>query len=167
MLVMKPLKTLTLPFQHRITCKPLAPEKLLVICIVEFFNYAVTPGFTKRNKNGLNAKVKAKANNQTWRPGVAVTSSKTEFIVELKKVRQPDRFPASEQTAGNLSIVFGSLWFNVNLMAIKIHHIERVKFAITFYISRANKIGLMNIVNRKRFFKIRVLNAFGNIRSFF
>ncbi len=109
MLVMKSLKILTLSFQHRITFKPLSAEKLLVISIVKLFNYAVTPGFTRWNKNRLNTKVKAKPNNQTRRSGVAVTSSKTEFIVELKEVRQSDCFPASEQAAGNLSIVFGSL----------------------------------------------------------
>ncbi|BBO77467.1 hypothetical protein DSCW_48840 [Desulfosarcina widdelii] len=48
-----------------------------------------------------------------------------------------------------------------------IHHIERIKFAVTFYVSWADKIGLMNVVNAKRLSKIRVLNAFGNVRAFF
>ena len=52
-------------------------------------------------------------------------------------------------------------------MAQKIHYIERVESAILFYISRAHKIGLVNIIEVKRFIEIRVLNALGNVRSFF
>ena len=52
-------------------------------------------------------------------------------------------------------------------MAEQIHHIERVKFAVSFYVSRANKIGLVNVVKVKWFSEIRVLNTLWDIRSFF
>lgn len=52
-------------------------------------------------------------------------------------------------------------------MTEQVHHIERIKSAVTFYISGANKVGLMNIVNVQWFSEIWVLNALGNIRSFF
>ena len=48
-------------------------------------------------------------------------------------------------------------------MAQQIHYIERIKFAIAFDISRANKIGLVNVVKIKRLSEIRVLNALWNI----
>ena len=98
---------------------------------------------------------------------MTVTPPKAEFIVKLKKVRQPDRFPAPEQAAGQLLIVLGSLGFNVDLMAQQVHHIERIKLAVAFNISGANQIGLVNIVNAERLSEIWVLNAFRNIRSFF
>ena len=52
-------------------------------------------------------------------------------------------------------------------MAEQIHHIERVKFAIAFYVPGADKIGLVNVVKIKRISEIRVLNAFGRVSSFF
>jgi hypothetical protein len=141
--------------------------KLFIVRIVKSFNGSITPGLTDRDKDRLYAKIKAEPNDQTGRPWVAVTSSKAEFIVKLKEVWQPDRFPASQKAGGDLTIFFGSLRFNVNLMAQKIHHIERIKSTISFYISRAYKIGLVNIVKVKRLSKIRVLNTLWDIRSFF
>lgn len=52
-------------------------------------------------------------------------------------------------------------------MAEQIHHIERVKFAIAFYVPGTDEIGLVNVVKIKRIREIRVLNAFGRISSFF
>ena len=52
-------------------------------------------------------------------------------------------------------------------MAKQVHHIERVKFTIALDISRANKIGLVNIVKVKGLSEIWVLNALWNIRGFF
>jgi len=52
-------------------------------------------------------------------------------------------------------------------MAEQIDHIERIKLAITFYVSWTDKIGLVNIVVVEWFFTIRIFNTFGNVRSFF
>lgn len=52
-------------------------------------------------------------------------------------------------------------------MGEQIYHVERVKLAVPFYIAWANKVGLVDVVNLKWLFKIRVLNAFGNVRVFF
>ena len=52
-------------------------------------------------------------------------------------------------------------------MAKYIHHIEGIKFAITFDVSWPNEISLMNIVDLNSFSEIRILNAFGNVGSFF
>jgi hypothetical protein len=40
---------------------------------------------------------------------MAITSAKAEFIVELKKIRQPDCFPASQKTGSDLMVLFASL----------------------------------------------------------
>ena len=52
-------------------------------------------------------------------------------------------------------------------MAEQIHHVERIEFAISFNVAWADEIGLVDVVNVKGFGKIRVLNALGNIGSFF
>ena len=52
-------------------------------------------------------------------------------------------------------------------MAEQIDHIERVKLAVSFYVTGADKVCLVNIVNIKCFGEIRILDAFGSVRSFF
>jgi hypothetical protein len=52
-------------------------------------------------------------------------------------------------------------------MAEQIHHVKGVKFAIALYVPWADKVGLVDVVDAKRFGEIRVLNALGNVRSFF
>jgi hypothetical protein len=52
-------------------------------------------------------------------------------------------------------------------MAVKIHHVKRVKFTISFNIPGANEIPLVNVIGTQRFGKIRILNPFGDIRAFF
>ena len=98
---------------------------------------------------------------------MSVTAAKAQLIVKLQKIRHPHCLPGSHETGSDLSILFGSLRFNVNLVAEHIHHVEGVKFAIAFYVPWADKIGLVDVVDVKRFGEIRVLDAFGDIRSFF
>jgi len=52
-------------------------------------------------------------------------------------------------------------------MAKQIHQVERIEFTISFYVPWADEIGLVDVVDVKRFSEIRVLNALGNVRSFF
>jgi hypothetical protein len=52
-------------------------------------------------------------------------------------------------------------------VAEQIHHVERVESAIAFYVPWADKIGLVDVVDVKGFGEIRILNALGNVRSFF
>lgn len=89
----------------------------MVIGVVKAFNDAITPGFSNRNKNGLNAIEKAYSYDQTKGSRIAVTSTETQLIVELQEVRHSNSLPASHQTGSDLPVVFGSLRFNVNPMA--------------------------------------------------
>ena len=52
-------------------------------------------------------------------------------------------------------------------MAKEIDHIERVKSAIVFDVSRPQKVRLMDVVEGQRLCEIGVLNPFGRIDSFF
>lgn len=69
---------------------------------------------------------------------MSVASTKRQFIVELKKVWHPNILPASHQAGSDLTVIFGSLRFNVNPMAEYIHYIECVELAIAFYVTRAD-----------------------------
>ena len=48
-----------------------------------------------------------------------------------------------------------------------VDYVKRVKSAITFYVSWTDKVGLVNVVKIQCLGEIGVLNAFGNICSFF
>lgn len=52
-------------------------------------------------------------------------------------------------------------------MTVKIHHIERIEFAVILDIPWTDKVSLMNVIKIERLGKIRVLDSFRNIRSFF
>jgi hypothetical protein len=52
-------------------------------------------------------------------------------------------------------------------MAKHVHHIERIKFAISFDVPGADQIGLMNVVEIERLGEIRILYPFGDVASFF
>ncbi len=52
-------------------------------------------------------------------------------------------------------------------MAEKIDHIERVKLAIPFDVPWTDKVGLMDVIDVERFFKIRIFDTLGDITSFF
>ena len=57
MFIVKPLKIFTLPFQGAIAWKPLLPEKLFVVGVIETFNSTVSPRFANWNEYRLNAKM--------------------------------------------------------------------------------------------------------------
>ena len=90
-----------------------------------------------------------------------------QLIVKLQEIRNANDLPAPHQAGDNLLILFGSLRFNVNAMAVKIHHIERIEFAVILDIPWTDKVSLMNVIKIERLGKIRVLDSFRNIRSFF
>ena len=52
-------------------------------------------------------------------------------------------------------------------MAEHIHHVKGEKSAIALNVTRANQISLVYIIKIKWLGEVRVLNALGNISSFF
>ena len=98
---------------------------------------------------------------------IAVAAAKTQFVIKEQKIRQPHGFPATQQAAGNLLIGFGALRFDINPMAKKIDDVKGIEFAIALDVTRADKIGLMNVVNVEGFPEIGILDPFGCVSSFF
>jgi hypothetical protein len=52
-------------------------------------------------------------------------------------------------------------------VAVEIDNVERVETSIVLDISWAHEICLMDMVDFQRFCEIRILDSFGEIRSFF
>ncbi len=106
-------------------------------------------------------------NDQTRGARVAVAAVKTQFIIKEQKIRQPDNLPAAQQTAGNLAVRFGALGFDINPMAEKIDDVKGIKFAIALDVTRADEIGLMDVVYVEGFPEIGILDPFGGVSRFF
>lgn len=91
-----------------IAVKPLPPEKLLVVGVIEAFDHRISPGFRHRNKHRLNPEMQTEPNDQARRPGVTIAATKAQLIIKEQEIRQPDHFPAAKQALGDLPIRFGS-----------------------------------------------------------
>ena len=109
MLVVKALKIFALALQGRVAREPLAPEKLFVVRIIELLDSTVSPWLCDGDKHRLNTKMQTKPNDHPWGSGMFMGAMKAQLVVQLKKVRKPYDLPASQQTGGNLTILFRSL----------------------------------------------------------
>lgn len=136
--VVEALKILALPFEGSIAWEPLPSKEFIVIGIVKVLNNPIAPGFSNGNKHRLNPVEKTQPYHQAKGAGIAVASPKTQFIVELKKIRHPHALPASHQAASDVTVIFASLSLKVNPMAQDIHDIECVELAVTFYVPRTD-----------------------------
>jgi hypothetical protein len=111
--------------------------------------------------------VQTRPDDQAWGTRIAVAAAKTQFVIKEQKIRQPHSFPAAQQAAGDLLIGFGALGFDINLMAEKIDNVKGIESAIALDVTRADEIGLMNVVNVESFPEIGILDPFGGVSSFF
>ena len=64
-------------------------------------------------------------------------------------------------------ILLRSLRFYKYIVAVKINNIQGIELAVSFNVTWPDKVHLMNVVATKRLSKVRILNTFGNIYSFF
>ena len=56
--VMEPLEVLALPLERGIARKPLSPEKVFIIGVIEAFNDTIAPGFLDWDENRCDAIIK-------------------------------------------------------------------------------------------------------------
>lgn len=99
-------------------------EKLATVRFVEALNHGVAPGLGYWDEHRLDAKVQAHPDDQTRGARIAVAAAKAQFVVKEQKIRKPDDFPAAQQAAGNLPILFGALGLDIDLVAIQVDHVE-------------------------------------------
>jgi len=111
--------------------------------------------------------VQAQPDDQARGTRIAVAAAKTQFVIKEQKIRQPNGFPAAQQTAGDLLIGFGALGFDINPMAEKIDDVKGIKFTIALDVTRADKIGLVNVINVEGLPEMEILDPFGGVSSFF
>jgi hypothetical protein len=85
----------------------------------------------------------------------------------LEKVWNSHGLPGADQAQSYGSVVFASLWMKKDPVAVEIDHIERIETAVVLDISWTHQIRLMDMVDFRRLCEIRILDPFGEIRSFF
>jgi hypothetical protein len=69
-----------------VTPKPLDSKETLVIGIIKAFDRSITPGFSNRDEDWFDSQKETKSDNNSEGARVAIASSESQFVVELKKV---------------------------------------------------------------------------------
>ena len=72
--VMESLELFALPLQHGGARKPLPPEEVFIVRIVEALDHAVSPRFPYRDKHRCNTKMETQPDHQTKRPGMTIAA---------------------------------------------------------------------------------------------
>jgi hypothetical protein len=114
--VVEPLKILALSLEIGITWKPLPPEKLFVIGIVEALYDPIAPRLSDGNKHRSNAVEEAQFDHQAKGARVTVAAPKHQRIVQLKEVRYPNGLPALQEASGDLPVLLAPLALDVDLV---------------------------------------------------
>ena len=96
-----------------------------------------------------------------------MASPEREFVVELEKIGEAHRFPAAQQPLGHRIVVFAALGMDKDAMAVKVQNMKRIETPVALDIPGAQKIGLMDAVDRQGVAEVGIFHPFGGIRSFF
>jgi hypothetical protein len=96
-LVMKELKVLGLGSELTITPKPLPSKEPSVVGIIEALHSSITPRFPYGDENDLDPQRKAEPEDDAKGTRVAVASTKTELVVDLKEVWDSHGSPTTHQ----------------------------------------------------------------------
>ena len=166
-LVMKELKVLGLGSELAITPKPLPSKKLSIVGVIEAFHDSITPRFSYRDEDNLDTHHQAESQNDAKGTRVAIASTETEFVVELKEVGDAHGFPATDQALSDCSVVFAPLGMDKDPVTVKVDHMERIEAAVVFDIARSQQVGLVDVVAPQRLPEVGVFHSFGLVRGFF
>jgi hypothetical protein len=164
---MEAFKVLGLGSKMAIATKPLSSEESSVIGIIKALHGSITPRLCYRDEDHLDSQQKTEFEDNAKGTGVTIAPSKTQFVVDLQKIGYPHRPPTADQPHSDGVVVFSSLGMKKDSMAVQIHNIEGVKTPIVLDVSWPKQIGLMDVVALQSFCEIRILDTFGDIRSFF
>jgi len=117
-LVMKELKVLRLGSELAITPKPLSPKEPPVVGIIKALHSSITPRLSDRDENDLDPQRKAEPEDDAKGTRVAVASTKTELVVDLKEVWDSHGSPTTHQPHGHGLVVFPSLRVDKDAMTV-------------------------------------------------
>jgi len=117
-LVMKELKVLGLGSELAITPKPLSSKEPAVIGIIKALHSPITPRLPYGDENNLDSQRKAEPEDDAEGTRVAVASTKTELVVDLKEVWDSHGSPTTNQSHGYGLVVFSSLRVDKDAMTV-------------------------------------------------
>jgi hypothetical protein len=100
-LVVKELEVFGLGSELAITAKPLPLKESSVVGVIEALHNAITPRFSDRDEDHLDAQRKAQSEDDAKRARVTIASTKTELVVDLEEVWDPNSLPTADQSQGH------------------------------------------------------------------
>jgi hypothetical protein len=165
--VVEELKVPGLESEMTIATKPLPSEESPIVGIIKALHHSITPRFSYGDEHHLDSKQQAESEDDAKGARVAIASTETEFVVDLKKIGDAHRLPTADQAQSHGLVVFPSLRVKKDSVTVKIDDIEGIETAIVFDVPGTHQIGLMDVVESQGFVEIRVFHSFGRIRSFF
>ena len=160
---MEEFKVFRLGFEMAIVTKPLGPEELSIIGVVEAFDSAITPGFSDRDEDHLYPQQQTEFDDDAKGTRVPIASPETEFVVDLKKVGDSHSLPTVDQSQSDGLIVFPSLGMEEDSVTVKIHDIQRIEAPIALEVSGPKEVRLMDVVAIQRIGEIGVFHPFGDV----
>ena len=117
-LIMKELEVLGLGSELAITPKPLSSKEPAVVGIIKALDSPITPRFPYGDENNLDSQRKAEPEDDAEGTRVAVASTKTELVVDLKEVWNSHGSPTTNQSHGYGLVVFSSLRVDKDAMTV-------------------------------------------------
>jgi hypothetical protein len=117
-LVMKELKVLGLGSELAITPKPLSPKEPAVVSIIKALHSPITPRLPYGDEHNLDPQRKAEPEDDTKGTRVAVASTKTELVVDLKEIWDSHGSPTTNQSQSHGLVVFSSLRVDKDAMTV-------------------------------------------------
>jgi hypothetical protein len=167
MSIMEEFKVLGLGSEVTIAPKPLGSEESPIIGIIKALHNSITPRFSYRDEDHFDPQKQTHSQDNAKGTGVTIAPSKTEVVVDLKKVGHAHSLPTADQAQEHGLVVFSSLGMNKDAVTRQIHDIERIETPIVFDVSWPKEVRLMDVVDPQGFCEIRIFHSFGGIRSFF
>ncbi len=80
-----------------ITPKPLSSKEPAVVGIIKALHDAIAPRFSDRDEDHLDSQQQTEPEDNAKGARVTIASTKTEFVVDLKKVGDSHGFPATNE----------------------------------------------------------------------
>jgi hypothetical protein len=167
MSIVEEFKDLGLGSEVTIAPKPLGSEESPIIGIIKALHRSITPRFSYRDEDHFDPQKQTDSQDNAKGTGVTIASSKTELVVDLKKIGHAHSLPTADQAQGHGLVVFSSLGMKKDSVTREIHDIERIETSIVLDVSWPKEVRLMDVVDPQGLCEIRIFHSFGGIRSFF
>ena len=104
--IMEDLKVLGLGSEVTIAPKPLGSEESSVISIIKALHSSITPRLSYRYEDHFDSQQKTEFEDDAKIARITIAPTKTELVVDLKKVGYPYGFPAADQALSHGLVVF-------------------------------------------------------------